>query len=153
MGSVQHKILVILIFLLCQFVYSNDLKDFEGVWRSQHSNNSNEDSYIAISKINNNTYFVLFVSPYWNHQLDYSEYGDLNKDGYIVIKTEDAVFYLELNEKGYLYHNWNFIYDFNANRFEKMADKETMEKRSRVPEISIEDFNDFIRAQEENQDE
>lgn len=153
MVKFQNRFLIAFFLLLVPMLVFCQDDPFIGLWRSKNSTKENTDSYIAIEKFDNNQYLVLHVDYFNNHQLDYFEYGNLNKDGYIVIKTEDAVFYLELNEKGYLYHNWNFIYDFNADRFEKMADKETMEKRSRVPEISLEDFYKFIKSQEENQDE
>jgi hypothetical protein len=151
MGSFKYKFLIIIVLLVSSNIYTQGLEGIEGIWRCKNSINSNDDSYIAINKVKENECFVLFVSPYWEHQLDYSEYGELTSEGYIVIKTDESIFYIEVESSGYLYHYWNSLDDQQPSRYEKILDKETMMTRDdNSRKINSEDFFNFIKSQEED---
>lgn len=147
MAKFQHKILVVFLFFTCQLVFSND--PFEGIWRGRNTNNPENDSFVAIQKISDRKYFVIFTNPFWEHQGDCAEYGYLNNEGYIVVTVQeiDAIYYFEIHRgDGNLYHYWNTLY-IPSGRYERIADEARMIEKNKLPEFTPEMLYDFIYSQ------
>jgi hypothetical protein len=151
-----------MVIILCPNLYSDDfsnnysgeiedfVQDFDGIWRCDNTAADDSlDSYLAISKVSADVYFILYVNPYWEYRYDYATYGKLNKDGEIEIKTDEYDFYIELHNYGGSVTHYITRDDYHPATFKKVQNKATMEIREGIPEISPEDFYDFIMSQTE----
>ncbi|MCL2720289.1 MAG: hypothetical protein FWD47_02995 [Treponema sp.] len=116
--------LTVFIFVLLNNIYALDRYNFTGIWKCKSTINSIDDAYIAITQINTSEYFIIFINPFWDHQLDYSEYGILIENNYISIHSKEHMFFIEITQLGSLYHYWNSLDDPYPSRFEKISDIE-----------------------------
>jgi len=142
---------LIVIFLLIfstNNIFSFEKSVFNGIWKCTSTKNPNDDAYIAITQVNENELFIVYVDPYWEHRYDYAEYGKLADDGYILVSANEMKFYLEISQNGNLYHYLRSFDDPHPSRFEKVYDKETMEKnKNPLNKVTNQALLDFINSQ------
>jgi len=122
MVKFKTKFLIALtLVFLCNNIYALDKSSFIGIWKCTSTKNQNDDAYIAIKQTKTGDFFVLYIDPFWKHQLDYAEYGKLIDGGYIFINSKEN-FYIEITKLGSLLHYWCSLEDPNPSRFEKISD-------------------------------
>jgi hypothetical protein len=123
-------------------VTAQELKDYEGLWFEEISNDLSDTEYILILPLFDDAVRVFHCSPgscdnYGNfHVLDYDGAGFIQDDGSIRVDTEDTFFYLAF-DYGSLSHYHNGRNSFSDRYFERLDFDEL-----RLEEIdSLDDFH------------
>ena len=142
----KNIIVVILIFAVSSTIFAAD-DIFTGIWiESAVVRNPATTAYLSITKTGDNEYFVIHNNPYNHGQFDYGAYGTLLDDGSIEVKRADISFYIK--------HYNDALFHFKTNEdthpvsFERVTDKQTYERSLEPPEMSLDDFAQWLKMQQ-----
>ena len=139
--------ITVILFTSFGWIFCQDFDDdiYAGIWRSRFSDNTREDAFLAIEKIDKDSYFIIYVGPGGNHGLDYAEYGVINEENYLEVVVDDNAFYIE-SYGDILFHYWNIIYGPTARKFTRIAKSDFNNELSQ--EEKYENLNKFIESQQ-----
>ncbi|MGI5174099.1 hypothetical protein H0R92_10950 [Treponema sp. OMZ 840] len=149
MDTKNYKILVLFLLFSIHTYGENNMERMCGVWAEKSTENK-IDYAVSITKLQKNTYFVIYTSNFEKHVLDFSTVG-YEKDNKIYIRiNEEREFYVVLKEASDTKHDiiyvlWNhdfpdaifgdvplkrveYLYDDILQEKEKQQAKESYEK-------------------------
>ena len=156
MDSKCTKFLVLFIIFVNSMLFSNEKIDsMRGIWTHRNERNGeflNKYWSLALEKISESEYLILYSSNAENHKLDISEIGSVISDNLIKIRKDDGDdFYVFLDyERDSVYFLWNHTipndvyFDTELKRVTEVYDKELIKTREKLFEEKIK--NGFMNS-------